>query len=77
MADRTSASLFERIFNHLAKNPTEENKTFAREIAQMTRDYDFNNYQMYADAALITLGLAHMGPDPDDECAGEIVIYDF
>ena len=57
MADRTSAALFGMIFMHLAKNPTPENISFARQVFAMREDYDFSPYQMGCDEALATLGL--------------------
>jgi hypothetical protein len=75
MADRTSAGLFGKIFELLAKNPTDEHKTIAKEIFAYTRDYDFNNYQMYADDALLTLGLAVKGVHPKYVDEGETIIY--
>jgi len=74
MADRTSAALFGKIFTLLSNNPTDENKEIAKEIYYgMASDYDFSTYQMYADEALIILGLAHRSLDP--EYPNE-VIYD-
>ena len=75
MADRTSASLFGKIFDLLAKNPTEENKSIAAEIYQMRNGNDFSNYQMYCDESLIKLGLAKMGINPKYPEDGEVVIY--
>jgi len=68
MADRTSAALFGKIFDLLAKNPSDENKAIAKEIWPMSCDYDFAPYQMNADESLIKLGLAKMGKlDGEDE----------
>ena len=64
MADRTSAALFGKIFELLAKNPTDEHKAMAKEIWPLTNDYDFSEYQMNADGSLIELGLAKEGKDP-------------
>ncbi|HPO92897.1 MAG TPA: hypothetical protein PL072_05440 [Phycisphaerales bacterium] len=66
MADRTSAGLFGMFFNVLAKNPTEEHRQMALEVYRETRNYDFNDYQMYCDDALVTLGLARKKIDPED-----------
>lgn len=74
MADRTSAALFGKFFEVLAKNPTKENISIAKDLYyNECGNYDFNTYQMYADEALIILGLAHISLDPEypDE-----VIYD-
>lgn len=75
MADRTSAGLFGTIFELLAKNPTDEHKAIAKEIFSKTGDYDFNNYQMYADEALLTLGLAVRAIHPKYPEDGETIIY--
>lgn len=75
MADRTSASLFGKIFDLLAKNPTEENKAIAAEIYPMRNGFDFSDYQMYCDESLIKLGLAKMGINPKYPEDGEVVIY--
>ena len=76
MADRTSARVFGRIFELLAKYPTEQNKQIAKEIFSMTVDFDFSNCQMYADNSLIALGLARLGVDPDYPLEGEVIIYE-
>lgn len=60
MADRSSANLFRQTFELLAQNPTDENKTKAREIYINSFEYDFSTYQMDADDYLIKLGLAEM-----------------
>lgn len=75
MADRTSASLFGTVFKLLAENPTDEHKTMAGKLWPLTRDYDFSPYQMYCDEALITLGLARMGINPEWPEDGEVVLY--
>ena len=75
MADRTSAGIYGKIFNILAKNPTEEDKAIAAELWQDKNDFDFSEYQMYADESLITLGLAYLGVHPDYPSDGEVVIY--
>lgn len=75
MADRTSARLFGKIFELLAKNPTEEHKAIAKEIFAETGGYDFSNYQMDADEPLIALGLAKKRIDPKYSEDGEVVIY--
>jgi hypothetical protein len=75
MADRTAAAIFGMIFEKLAKNPTAENKELAKEIFGELGGYDFNEYQMYVDDALITLGLARRGLDPDYPEDGETILY--
>ncbi len=75
MSDRTSASVFGKMFTLLAKNPTEEHKEMAKEIFKMTDEYDFGYYQMYVDEELMKLDLAKIGIDPDYPEDGEVVIY--
>ena len=75
MADRTSAEVFGRVFQILAKNPTDENKEIAKELFSYTNEYDFSHYQMYADESLIALGLAKLGIDPRYPEDGEVIIY--
>ena len=53
MADRTSAEIFGRIFNLLATDPSDQNQQLARQIMQISREYDFSPYQMYADEACL------------------------
>jgi hypothetical protein len=74
MADRTSAALFGRMFEFLA-DPTADRQALANQLWRETGEYDFNAYQMYCDDALIKLGLAHKGTDPEDPDRGEFVIY--
>ena len=57
MSDRTSAYLFGEIFKWLAENPDDRSRKFAKKLKGMARDYDFDEYQMYCDDALKTLGV--------------------
>lgn len=75
MADRTSARLFGKVFELLAKNPTQEHKDIAKEIYSETSEYDFSKYQMDADESLIALDLARKGVDPDYPSEGETILY--
>jgi hypothetical protein len=76
MADRTSAALFAMFFDWLAKKPDDKShREFAYELWQVTGDYDFAHYQMYCDDALLALGLAKKGVDPDYPEDGEMVLY--
>lgn len=75
MADRTSADIFGRIFELLAKNPTAENKRLAREIFQLSNKYDFDPYQMYGDEACLALDLARHGVDPTYPEGGVVVLF--
>lgn len=65
MSDRTSAGLFASLFEECAKHG-EAGRTIAHAMWPKRRDYDFNDYQMYCDDALMALGLAKRGPSPDD-----------
>lgn len=67
MADRTAAGIFSKVFNLLAKNPTEENKEMALEFWEDSQEFDFSPYQMDCDEELIKLGLAKM--------EGEEILY--
>jgi hypothetical protein len=58
MADRTSAEIFATMFEMLAKNPTDEHKQMAKKLWRKRNHYDFSDYQMGCDDALIVLDLA-------------------
>lgn len=75
MADRTSAEIFGTVFEFLSEEPTPANKKFARRLFDMAQNYDFNDYQMEADEALMALGLARRGVDPEYPEDGETIIY--
>lgn len=75
MSDRTSAGVFGKMFNLLAKNPTDEHKEIAKELWPEIQEYDFSEYQMYCDDALIALGLAKTGINPKYPEDGEVIIY--
>lgn len=70
MADRNSAEIFGKVFEILAKDPTDDHKALARKIAKTMPQYDFNNGQMDADDALAALGLAKLNV-PSEEYPGE------
>lgn len=76
MSDRTSASLFAEMFTIVAEYvPEPQRDEVARRLWKLTRDYDFSPYQMYADEALMKLGLARRGVDSDWPNDGEVVLY--
>lgn len=58
MADRTSGEIFGMMFEMLAKDPTDDHKKMAKKLWPKRLQYDFSNYQMGCDEALIVLGLA-------------------
>lgn len=76
MADRSAASLFADIFNYLAANPDERAKDMARAMWSRSGDYDFSPRQLYADEALLKLGLARMGVHPRYPEDGEQIVYE-
>lgn len=64
MADRTSASLFATLFEHLAHGKALD----VKKLWDMTRGCDFSPYQMGCDAALQDLGLMWIcKPCPENE----------
>jgi hypothetical protein len=73
MSDRSGAYVFGRVFQHLADDPSESNVKFARELWKLRRSggYDFSDYQMCADKALVTLGLAREVPEAEKDERGE------
>lgn len=76
MADRTSAEIFGNVFTYLASQPqTPERDAFASKMWECHRDYDFSDYQMGADNALLKLGLARYGIHPDYPEEGEVLLY--
>jgi len=75
LADRRSASIFEFCFKHLAKNPTNENKQFAKELFKKSFAFDFSHYQLYSDDELKVLNLARDGIHKDYPKDGTTIIY--
>ena len=75
MADRTSAALFGAFFERLAETPDERSRELATWLWGQSRGYDFNDYQMDADEALVALGLARRGVDPEYPDDGETMLY--
>lgn len=75
MSDKINAELFGILFDVLAQNPNEENKTLAKQFFKLSDSYDFSYSQLCADEALITLGLAKRGINPEWPDEGETVLY--
>lgn len=75
MADRTSAALFGEIFTILASKEKIDPKKLAARFFEMSKEYDFSNYQMGCDEALITLGLAKKGVREEYPEDGEVLLY--
>lgn len=75
MADRTSAEIFGRVFQLLANTPTADPKELARELIQISREYDFSPYQMYADEACMALDIARYGTHPHYPKDGVVLLF--
>jgi hypothetical protein len=75
MADRTSAGIFGDLFTMLAENPTPRHREMAMKIFEMSRHYDFTEYQMGADEACITLGVAREGVNPGYPEEGVVTLW--
>lgn len=76
MSDRTSAEIFERLFTYLAEQPkSKERDALALNAWEWTENYDFSPRQLYADDALVELGLAIRVPDPDEQDGSLMVLY--
>ena len=77
MADRTSADLFGEVFGILAEHVPAgpERDATALRLWTAQDDYDFSPNQMDADNALMELGLARRGVDPDWPNDGEVWLY--
>lgn len=75
MADRTSAGIFGDIFKELAKDEPIDRVAFAKKVWEWSQGYDFSEYQMDCDDALLKLGLARRGIDPRYPNDGESIIY--
>jgi len=71
MSDRESPAIFGAMFEMLARNPTDEHKAMAHELWPLTLDYDFCS----GDDALVVLGLAGPGQDPDYPGDGTVMLY--
>lgn len=75
MADRTSASVFSLIFEELAKDGEIDRKRLAKKLMKAAREFDFSTCQMECDKALLKLGVAKRGVDPEYPEDGERVLY--
>lgn len=65
MADRTSATVFAMVFEHLSVVADERDKKLARMLWDEMGQYDFSYYQLGCDEALERLGLAKRVVDED------------
>ena len=76
MADRTSAGVFAQFFEKAAKLGLSKNDPLVRFMWKARLEYDFSDYQMESDDALIRLGLARRGIDPEYSEDEETTLYD-
>lgn len=76
MADRTSARVFGKAFMLLAEEPFDKQRVIDL-LWKETRGFDFSPYQMCCDEALMKLGLARKGVDPDYPSEGETILYGY
>lgn len=60
MADRTSAEIFSRLFEELAKPGELSKKKLVKEMWEFSSNFDFCPSQMDIDDILIELGLAYV-----------------
>lgn len=65
MGDSKSCEIFSKVLKLLAENPTREHIDIAHELYAMTRNYDFTDYELDCNDALVALELARYVPDPD------------
>lgn len=75
MADRSAAELFSEIFKMLASDKPIDRQKVARRFWELSGEYDFSHYQLYCDKALIKLGLARKGVDPQYPDDGKTILY--
>ena len=62
--------LFEKLASDLTPQHVEAHWLWSKQGS-----YDFSPYQMYVDDALVKLGLARRGVDPDEPDEGETTLY--
>ena len=75
MADRSAASIFQIVFEHLADDPTPKAKALALVLWHEMQGYDFSYDQLNCGEALGKLGLARRGIDPDYPEDGKTWLY--
>ena len=76
MADRTSAEIFGTFFCRAAALKLGKKDKLVKFMWALRTEYDFSDYQMDCDEALIRLGLARRGIDPEYSEDEETVLYD-
>lgn len=75
MSDRGSAEIFSSMFTMLAEDPTPQHRALARRLWTSSQHYDFHPMQMECNEALIRLGLARRGIDPEYPDEGETTLH--
>jgi hypothetical protein len=76
MADRRGAETFGRLFRFLAgQGGLLDPCDLACRLWEEQKRHDFSPHQMECDAALIVLGLARPGVDPEFPEEGETILY--
>lgn len=75
--DAPQAQLFGFLFKEMARFPPSQERTaYLARLWKQAEVYEFSWADMRADEALLVLGLAMKGPDPNPEAEGkEIVFY--
>lgn len=76
MADRTSAGIFGDFFCRAAALKLNKKDKLVKFMWALRTEYDFSDYQMESDDALIKLGLARRGIDPEYSEDEETTLYD-
>ncbi|AKT40111.1 hypothetical protein [Chondromyces crocatus] len=75
MSDRSCAEIFGKVFTILAEHPTEERMAIARKVWHECQECEFTPDQMFADEALVVLGLARLKEDPRHPEHGDVWLY--
>lgn len=76
MGDSTSAGIFGDFFCRAAQLKLTKDDKLVKFMWDAAPQYDFSPHDMECDAALIKLGLARRGIDPDYSEDEETTIYD-
>lgn len=74
MGDSRGAYTFGEVFTALADDKLTK-RDVAEKIWALLREYDFADYEMECDEALIKLGLAKKGIDPDWPDLGVTTVF--
>ena len=69
MSDHTSPVIFAKVFELLARHDLSDSCKVAREVWELSQEYDFYNEDMGCEEALEKLGLARRNGTPDEDPA--------